>query len=87
MKLEIGMLIKVNNSEAYRIKNIDRRFPPYVHLVCVHPGNNHSEFYLNYWIEDELRSDNKTYCGHKKELDYDRITVLDNDRPIQMSLF
>jgi hypothetical protein len=81
------MRIKTNFSGPYIIKEINRRSPPYIHLVCIHPGNNYSEFYLNYFVEAELRSKQKTYCGLKTELDYDYIIILPNEYPIQCKLF
>jgi len=97
------MLIKTNYSGPYRIVEVDRnctcpsyldsissRSPkprePHIHITCTSPDGQ-GRYYLNGWLEDSLRSIDKSYCGCKTELDFDYITILDNDREIQMSLF
>ncbi len=103
MKLEPGMLIKTNYSGPYRIVKIKRGCtcpsyvdsinstnpkpqPPHIHLECTDPdGSDH--FCLGYFCEETLKSLWKTCCGNKEELDYDWIEILDNDTPIQLSLF
>jgi len=87
MRLEPGMLIKTNYSGPYRILEIDRRHTRHINLTCVHPDSNRSVFYLNGWIEEDLRSISKTFCGHKTTLGYDHIFILPNDQPLQLALF
>ena len=60
---------------------------PHIHLTLSDPNNPRRLFWLNCWNEDTLLSLNKSYCGGKTELDYDKITILENDKPIQLSLF
>lgn len=102
MKLEPGMLIDTNYSGPYRIASISRgctcssyldelsgrhrRRSPHIHVICTRPDGT-GEFYLNGWNEETLKSLEKTYCGMKKKLDYDVISVLPGDRPIQGTLF
>lgn len=102
MKLEPGMLIKTNYSGPYRIKSIkrgcrcklysdtmkgiDREQPPHIHLTLTRPDGT-GRFWMGHFYEGTLLSLNKTICGCKKELDYDRIIIMDQDRPIQQSLF
>lgn len=81
------MLIKTNYSGPYRISAIDRRHPVHINLTCTRPDSNRSQFYLNYWVEEELRSVQKTYCGHKSTLGYDHIIILPNDQALQLALF
>ena len=103
VRLESGMLIKTNYLGPYRIVEVMRNCtcPSYVdeinmvnppereahmHLVLSGPDGK-GIFYLNGFNEQTLLSLNKTFCGHKKELDYDRIIILEQDRPIQGTLF
>lgn len=98
MKLEAGMLIKTNYSGPYRIVSISRDCtcsgrhqdrtpaPPHIHLTLSRPDGT-GTFYLNRFDEETLLSLDKTYCGNKEELDCDRIIVMEQDRPIQASLF
>ena len=60
--------------------------PEHIHIVCSHPDKPRDLYWLNHWNEKTLLSLDKSYCGHKTELDYDRIIILENDRPIQISL-
>ena len=103
VRLESGMLIKTNYLGPYRIVEVMRNCtcPSYVdeinmvnppereahmHLVLSGPDGK-GIFYLNGFNEQTLLSLNKTFCGHKKEFDYDRIIILAQDRPIQGTLF
>jgi hypothetical protein len=91
-KLEPGMLIQTNYEGPYRIKSIERdcNCPSYsqrhICMTATKPDGT-DMYYLNGWIEETLLSIDKTYFGHKTELDYDTITILPNDKPIQTSLF
>ena len=88
MRLEPGMLIKTNYSGPYRIVSVMRPVDkPFVHLLCSRPDRANDHYYLNYWREDTLQSIQKTYCGHKTELAPDWIIILENDKPVQMTLF
>jgi hypothetical protein len=82
MRLEPGMLIKTNYSRPYRISEIDRRHPDHINLVCMSPDSNRSQFYLNGWVESDLRSISKTYWRHKTKLDNDQIFILPNDQQL-----
>jgi len=102
MKLEPGMLIKTNYSGPYRIKSIkrgcicqlysdrmkgiDQEQPPHIHLTLTRPDGT-ARFWMGHFDEETLLSLNKTICGHKTKLGYDRIIIMDQDRPIQQSLF
>lgn len=103
MRLEPGMLIKTNYSGPYRILKIERGCtcplyldeldfddpppqPPHIHLTLTNPDGS-GRMYLNYFVEETLTSLQKTICGQKAELDYDYIIVLDQDKPVQQSLF
>lgn len=103
MRLEPGMLIKTNYSGPYRIKhvardcvcpkyldeiNMDNPPPqrPHIHLECSRQDGT-GKFWLNGWDEETLQSLDKSHCGHKTELGFDTITVLESDQPIQLSLF
>jgi hypothetical protein len=102
MKLEPEMLIKTNYSGPYRIKSVlrDCTCPsyldeingrptarrPHIHLACTKPDGT-GAFYINGWDEQTLLSLQKSYCGGKKEIGYDQIIVLQQDRPIQGTLF
>ncbi len=103
MKLNPGMLIKTNYSGPYRIAEIKRGCtcplyldelnsddpppqPEHIHLVLTKPGAS-GKFYIGHFFEESLRSLQKTYCGFKTEPDFDRIIILENDRPVQMALF
>jgi hypothetical protein len=102
-RLEQGMLIKTNYSGPYRIKEITRnctcpsykdqmnkkdspRRGEHLRLVCSRPDGT-GNFYLDGFVEDTLKSLDKTYCGQKIEIDHDCIVILEKDRPVQMSLF
>ncbi len=61
--------------------------PPHIHLTCCAPDNPRDRYWLNWYDEETLLSLTQSYCGHKTELDYDIIIILDNDRPVQGSLF
>lgn len=103
MRLEIGMLIRTNYSGPYRIIDIRRgctcsayldeldqddppKGPPHIHLELTGPDGK-GRFYLNRWDEENLQSLDKSYCGFKATLDYDKIFILEQDRPVQGSLF
>jgi len=103
VKLEPGMLIKTNYSGPYRIKRVRRgctcpnyidslnmknppASPSHIHLEVTRPDGT-GDFSVCRFFEESLMSLNKTYCGHKDVLDYDRIFIIDQDRPIQMTLF
>lgn len=98
MKLEPGMLIKTNYSGPYRIKGVTRGCtcngrlqdatvsPPHIHLHCSLPDGT-GNFYLHRFDEETLLSLDETYCGHKKELAPDWIVVMEQDKPVQASLF
>lgn len=82
--LQVGMLIETNYSGPYRIKSISggcrcgQYERKHIHLVCTRPDGT-GKFWLNGWDEETLRSLDKTYCGYKKEPDFDTITVLSED--------
>ncbi len=92
-----GMLIKTNYSGPYRIKAIKRgctcpsyletgNIQPHLHIACSCPkGTGH--YSLNHFDETTLFSLYKTYCGGKNKLGFDHIIILDQDIPIQISLF
>jgi hypothetical protein len=97
------MLIRTNYSGPYRIKEIERGCtcplyrdeiemddpppqPEHIHLVLTDPEGK-GKYYLNHYIESELRSLDKSWCGMKPELDYDYIEILEQDKPVQMELF
>ena len=61
--------------------------PPHIHIVCRDPDGKGSPSYLNDYDEETLKSFDKSYCGGKTELDHDYITILEQDRPIQKTLF
>lgn len=61
--------------------------PPHIHLTCCDPDNPRRFFWLNHWDEETLLSLTKSYCGMKTEPDYDQIFILENDRPVQLSMF
>lgn len=103
MRLEKGMLIKTNYSGPYRIIDIERGCtcpdyldeiemddpppqPPHIHLTLSKPDGS-GRFWLNGWDEETLTSLDKTYCGQKTEPDFDRIIIMENDKPIQLTLF
>ena len=103
MRLEPGMLIKTNYSGPYRIKEIERGCrcplyidtldmdnpppqPEHIHLTLTNPDGT-GRFYLNHYIEETLTSLDKSYCGQKKEPDYDHIIVIPNEDPLQLTLF
>jgi len=97
VKLEVGMLIKTNYSGPYRIKHIIRGCtcplymesapqPAHIHLTVSRPDGS-GKFYLSHFFEDTLCSLDKTYCGFKAKLDFDRIIVLPPDGEIQTTLF
>jgi|UPI0003706804 hypothetical protein len=102
MKLEPGMLITTNYSGPYRIKKVIRNCTcqsyldtinhlsspsqPHIHLVCTRPDGT-GEFFLNRWDETSLKSLQRTCCGGKKEVALDWLTVLENDQPVQGTLF
>lgn len=103
MRLEVGMLIRTNYSGPYRITKIERNctcqlrtdedgdgdskaWPPHLHLECSDPDGK-GRFWLNGFIEETLQSIEKSYCGHKTELGYDYIEIMESDRQIQMSIF
>ncbi len=102
MKLYPGMIIKTNYSGPYRIisitrgcvcplyrdeiNGVDRSQPPHIHLELTRP-NGAGRFYLNHFDEKTLKSVNKTFVGNKKVADYDWIEILDNDRPVQLTMF
>lgn len=97
------MLIKTNYSEPYRITglirgctcpfyideiNMDDPPPtsPHIHLTLTRPDGS-GRFWLGHFDEETLLSLDKSYCGGKTELGYDRIIILDQDMPVQMTLF
>lgn len=103
MKLKKGMLIKTDYSGPYRIVEIERGCtcplylneidmdnppdqPPHIHLTLSRPDGS-GRFWLGHYVEETLQSLYKTYCGGKTMLDFDKITVLEPDHPVQMSLF
>ena len=59
--------------------------PPHIHLVCTHPDGG-GKFWLGHFVEETLLSLQKTYCN-KTELDYDRIIIIEQDIPVQGTLF
>jgi len=61
--------------------------PPHIHLTVSDPHNSRRLFWLNHWNEETLLSLGKSYCGMKTEPDYDQIFILENDKPIQLSMF
>lgn len=100
-RLETGMLIKTNYSGPYRIKEVERACtcpsyldeismddpperPPHVHLVVTKPDGK-GVFWLNGFVEETLLSVDKTYCGEKKQLGHDRIIILLQDKPVQLT--
>ena len=85
MRLEPGMTIKTNYSGPYRVESVDRRHPEHISICCSKPGER-GGYSLNRWIESELRSVDKTYCGDENVLGYDTITVLSGGNA-QMTLF
>jgi hypothetical protein len=102
MKLYPGMLIRTNYSGPYRIESVDRNcvcpsyldkinMPnpptrrPHIHLTCTKPDGT-DKYWLNGWDEETLLSLEKSYCGHKTELDYDCIIIVDQDEPVQTTL-
>lgn len=97
MKLFPGMLIKTNYSGPYKIKSVerdcvcpawpdDKSRPPHLFITATDPDGQ-GEFYLDGFEEETLRSLEKTYCGLKKEPDYDYIEILPQPDPFQMTLF
>lgn len=103
MRIEPGMLIKTNYNGPYRIKHalrdctcplfldvINMDDPParkpHIRLTCTRPDGT-GKFLLNGWDEEKLQSLEKTWCGEKSNLDYDKIVVLKQDQPIQLSFF
>jgi len=61
--------------------------PPHIHLTCCDPDTPRKLYWLNWYDEETLLSLTQSYCGQKTELDYDVIIVLDNDKPVQRTLF
>jgi hypothetical protein len=89
VKLKPNMLIKTNYSGPYRIQSVLRGCASPTHLnciICTNPDGK-GKYWLHNWDEETLLSLVKTYCGHKTEPDYDRIIILENDRPVQGTLF
>jgi len=102
-RLEPGMLISTNYSGPYRIKRVERgctcpfyideinernppRQPPHIHIVLTRPdGTGH--FWISHFDEGTLLSLDKSYCGLKSKPGYDRIYIMEQDMPVQMSLF
>lgn len=58
----------------------------HLNIVCTKPDGT-GRFYLDGWDEQTLLSINKTYCGFKTEIDFDKIEIVESDRPVQSSLF
>lgn len=61
--------------------------PPHIHIVCSDPDGKGTPSYLNGYDEETLKSLDKSYCGEKEELDYDYITISEQDKPIQKTFF
>jgi len=103
MRPEPGMLIKTNYGGPYRIISVKRGCTcpsyfdelemdepperrPHLHLICSKPDGK-GRYYLDDWDEESLLSLEKSCCGGKEKLDYDRIFILEQDQPIQLTLF
>ena len=60
--------------------------PPHIHLTLTRPDGT-GKFWMGHYVEETLLSLQKTYCGMKPAPDYDRIIILEQDRPVQATLF
>ena len=103
MRIEKGMLIETNYSGPYRITEVKRGCtcptypdsmdmadpppqPPHLHLATTRPDGT-GRFGLNHFSEETSLSLQKTYCGGKAVLDFDRVIIMDQDGPVQQTMF
>ena len=91
------------SSEPYRIVEVERGCtcpfyldeidldeppaqPEHIHLTLTRPDGT-GRFWMGHYVEETLLSLDKTYCGLKDKPDHDRIIILEQDKPIQKTLF
>ena len=70
------------------INNLDKAKPrpSHIHLACSLPDRPQVQFYLNGFNEQTLKSIGK-YYNETDELEQDSIIIMEQDQPIQKSLF